>query len=154
MSQKLTSNSHTPSPPPPPPPQTMSASEASDDHFNECAPDHMPMPDFEALARDIQNRASRCVGAPPARRPSIAAAVMAALVPWAHPSTRCARAGAALAVSDREGVIAACRSMTVPWVIKRAERAQQQQGEGGGRRGGGGRGRVGMDAIVGGFGSF
>jgi hypothetical protein len=68
MSQKLTSNSHTPSPPPPPPPQTMSASEASDDHFNECAPDHMPMPDFEALARDIHNRASRRVGASPARR--------------------------------------------------------------------------------------
>ena len=67
MSQKLTSNSHTPSPPPPPP-QAMSASKASDDHFNEYAPGHMPMPDFEALAGNIQNRASRRVGAPPARR--------------------------------------------------------------------------------------
>jgi hypothetical protein len=36
----------------------MSASEASDDDFNTYAPGHMPMPDFEALARDIQNRAS------------------------------------------------------------------------------------------------
>jgi hypothetical protein len=33
----------------------------------------------------------------------IAAAVMAALAPWAHPPTRCAQAGAALAASDREG---------------------------------------------------
>ena len=47
----------------------MSASEVSDDHFNEYAPGHMPMPDFEALARDIQNRVSCRVGAPPARRP-------------------------------------------------------------------------------------
>ena len=47
----------------------MSPSEASDDHFNEYAPGHMPMPDFEALARDIQNRASRRVGALPTRRP-------------------------------------------------------------------------------------
>ena len=35
--------------------------------------------------------------------------------------------GVALAVSDWEGG----QSMRVPWVIKRAERAQQQQGEGG-----------------------
>ena len=55
--------------PPPLPPQTMSTSEASDDHFNKYAPGHMPMPDFEALAQDIQNRVSRCVGALPARRP-------------------------------------------------------------------------------------
>jgi hypothetical protein len=42
----------------------MSASEASDNDFNKYAPGHMPMPDFEALlARDIQNRASRRVGA-------------------------------------------------------------------------------------------
>jgi hypothetical protein len=41
----------------------MSASEASDDEFNKYAPGHMPMPDFKALARDIQNRASRRVGA-------------------------------------------------------------------------------------------
>ena len=33
----------------------------------------------------------------------IAAATTAALVPWARPPTRCARAGAALAASDREG---------------------------------------------------
>jgi hypothetical protein len=51
------------------PPQTMSASEVSDDHFNEYAPGHMPMPDFEALARDIQKRASCRVDASPARRP-------------------------------------------------------------------------------------
>jgi hypothetical protein len=36
----------------------MSASEASDNDINEYAPGHMPMPDFKALARDIQNRAS------------------------------------------------------------------------------------------------
>ncbi len=42
----------------------MSVSESSDDNdFNQYAPGHMPMPDFEALARDIQNRASHCVGA-------------------------------------------------------------------------------------------
>ena len=42
----------------------MSASEASDaDDFSQYAPGHMPMPDFEALARDIQNRASHRVGA-------------------------------------------------------------------------------------------
>jgi hypothetical protein len=33
----------------------MSASEASDDGLTQYAPGHMPMPDFEALARDIQN---------------------------------------------------------------------------------------------------
>jgi hypothetical protein len=47
----------------------MSASEASDDDEDEYALGHMPVPDFEALAWDIQNRASRRVGAPPARRP-------------------------------------------------------------------------------------
>jgi len=43
----------------------MSASEASDDddNFSQYAPGHMPMPDFEALARDIQNQASHSVGA-------------------------------------------------------------------------------------------
>ena len=41
----------------------MSASEASDDGLTQYAPGHMPMPDFEALARDIQNRASDRVGA-------------------------------------------------------------------------------------------
>ena len=44
----------------------MSASEASDDddNFSQYAPgQHMPMPDFKALARDIQNRASHRVGA-------------------------------------------------------------------------------------------
>ena len=75
----------------------------------------------------------------------IAAAAMAALAPWARPPTSCARVGAALAASDREGVIATCRSMTLPWAIKRVERARQQQGEGGitggGRTGGSWRGR-------------
>ena len=43
---------------------SVSASKASDDEdFSQYAPGHMPMPDFKALARDIQNRASRCVGA-------------------------------------------------------------------------------------------
>jgi hypothetical protein len=43
---------------------SVSTSEASDnDDFSQYAPGHMPMPDFEALARDIQNRASRRVGA-------------------------------------------------------------------------------------------
>jgi hypothetical protein len=41
----------------------MSASKASDDDINEYAPGHMPMPDFEASAREIQNRASHRVGA-------------------------------------------------------------------------------------------
>ncbi len=42
---------------------SVSASEASDDDdFSQYAPGHMPMPDFEVLARNIQNRASRCVG--------------------------------------------------------------------------------------------
>ena len=41
----------------------MSASKASDDNVNKYAPGHMPMPDFEALGRDIQNRASHRVGA-------------------------------------------------------------------------------------------
>ena len=143
--------------PPPPPPQTMSPSEASDDHFNEYAPGHMPMPDFEALARDIQNLASRHVGAPPARRPRHRGGRdggAGAMGPWAHPPTRCARVGAALTASDREGIITTCRSMTAPWVIEKAERARHQWGEGGDRRGGGGRGRVGGDAVVGGAGSF
>ncbi len=39
----------------------MSASEASDVDINEYDPGHMPMPDFEALAWDIQNRASHRV---------------------------------------------------------------------------------------------
>ena len=43
---------------------SVSASEATDDDdYSQYAPGHMPMPDFEALARDIQNRASRRVGA-------------------------------------------------------------------------------------------
>jgi hypothetical protein len=44
---------------------SVSSSESSDndDDFSQYAPGHMPMPDFEALARDIQNRASRRVGA-------------------------------------------------------------------------------------------
>jgi len=46
----------------------MSASEASDvddddDDFSQYAPCHMPKPDFEALARDIQNRTSHRVSA-------------------------------------------------------------------------------------------
>jgi len=36
---------------------------SSKDDFSQYAPGHMPMPDFKALARDIQNRASRHVGA-------------------------------------------------------------------------------------------
>jgi hypothetical protein len=42
----------------------MSVSESSNnDNFNQYAPGHMPVPDFEALACDIQNRASHRVGA-------------------------------------------------------------------------------------------
>jgi hypothetical protein len=42
----------------------MSVSESSDnDDFSQYAPGHMPVPDFEALARDIQNRATHRVGA-------------------------------------------------------------------------------------------
>jgi len=67
---------------------------------------------------------------------------------------RCVRVGAALAASDREGIIATGRSMTVPWVIKRAERARQQQEEGGDRRRGGGLEQIGRDAIIGRADSF
>jgi len=43
---------------------SVSASEAfNDDDFSQYALGHMPMPDFEVLARDIQIRASRRVGA-------------------------------------------------------------------------------------------
>jgi hypothetical protein len=42
----------------------MSVSESSDnDDFSQYVPGHMPVPDFEELARDIQNRASHRVGA-------------------------------------------------------------------------------------------
>jgi hypothetical protein len=42
---------------------SVSASEASDDDdFSQYAPGHMPVPDFEAFAWNIQNRASCCVG--------------------------------------------------------------------------------------------
>jgi hypothetical protein len=41
----------------------MSVSKSSNEEdFNQYAPGHMLMPDFEALAQDIQNRASHCVG--------------------------------------------------------------------------------------------
>ena len=40
----------------------MSASEVSDnDDFSQYAPGHMPMPDFKALTRNIQNQASHHV---------------------------------------------------------------------------------------------
>ena len=43
---------------------SVSTSKVSgNDDFSQYAPGHMPMPDFEALARDIQNQASRRVGA-------------------------------------------------------------------------------------------
>jgi len=68
---------------------------------------------------------------------------MVALVQWSRLTMRGSRAGAALAASDREGVDAACRSMTATWAIERAERAQR-------RWGGGGRGEVaGMPSLVG-----
>jgi len=139
----------------PPPSQTTSASEASDDDNNEYAPGHMPVPDFEALAWDIQNRASRHVDTPPAGRPrhrggrNGGAGTMGP-----SPNEMCTGGRAAFAVLDREGVIATCQSMTTPWAIERAERARQQQGEGGDRRWGGGQGRVGGDAIIGSVGSF
>ncbi len=42
----------------------MSVSKSSDDEdFSQYAPGHMPVPDFEALARDIQNWVSHRVGA-------------------------------------------------------------------------------------------
>ena len=40
-------------------------------------------------------------------------------------------AGAALNASDREGIHAACRSMTVPWAIE-IERAERSNDGGGG----------------------
>jgi hypothetical protein len=43
---------------------SVSTSKVSgNDDFSQYAPGHMPMPDFKALARDIQNQASRRVGA-------------------------------------------------------------------------------------------
>ena len=50
--------------------------------------------------------------------------------------------------TGREDVDAACRSMTAPWVIERAERAQRRRG--GDCRGGRRMRRGGGDAIVGG----
>ena len=86
----------------------------------------------------------------------IAAAATAALAPWARPPTRCARAGAALAASDWESVIATCRYMTHDGALGEREGGEgaTATGGGGGSQGGGGRGRVGGDAIVGGVGSF
>ena len=79
----------------------------------------------------------------------IAAAVMVALAQWARPPKRGARAGVALGASEREGVHAACQSITEPWAIKRVERARQRQG-GEDPRGGGGRGEVaGKPLLVG-----
>jgi hypothetical protein len=49
----------------------------------------------------------------------------------------------------REGVNAACRSMTAPWAIERAERVQWRRG-GGDHRGGRRTRRGGGDAVVGG----
>ena len=49
----------------------------------------------------------------------------AALAQWACPLTREARAGAALAASEREGVDTACWSMMTPWAIERVERAER-----------------------------
>jgi hypothetical protein len=95
---------------------------------------------IEALAWDIQNRASCRVGAPPARRPRHRGGHDGGAGAMSPPPTRCARVGAALTASDQEGVIATCRSMMAPWAIERAERARQQQGEGGiagGRENGG-----------------
>ena len=55
--------------------------------------------------------------------------------------------------TGREGIDAACRSMTAPWAIERAERARQRRG-GGGIAGGGRRTRRGGgDAVVGGVAS-
>jgi hypothetical protein len=56
------------------------------------------------------------------------AVVMVALAQWARLPTRGACAGAALAAPDREDVDAACRSMTAPWVIERAERVRRRRG--------------------------
>ena len=60
-------NTHTHTPPPPSPPLPaaavsvkMSANEAYDDNISKDKPSHMP--DITALARDIQNWVSRCVG--------------------------------------------------------------------------------------------
>jgi hypothetical protein len=50
--------------------------------------------------------------------------------------------------TGREDVDAACRSMTAPWVIARAERAQRRRG--GDRRGGRRMRQGGGDAVVGG----
>ena len=79
----------------------------------------------------------------------IAAAVTVALAQWARPPTRGVRAAAALDASEREGVHAACHSMTAPRAIERAERARRQRG-GRGSQGGRRKRRGGGDAVVGG----
>jgi hypothetical protein len=132
----------------------MSTSKASDDHFNEYALGHMPMPDIEALARDIQNRASCHVGAPPARRPR-------------HRGGRNGGAGA-MGLSPDEVCAGGSGTHRVGsgglhrhMLVHDGALGDQEGGEGatatgggGGSQGGGGRGQVGGDAIVGGVGSF
>jgi hypothetical protein len=81
----------------------------------------------------------------------IAAVVTAALVQWARLPTRGARAGVALAASDREGGHR-CRMPVhdgAPWAIERAERARRRRGERITRR----TRRGGGDAVAGGVAS-
>jgi hypothetical protein len=134
---------------------SVSASEASDDDddFTQYVPGHMPMPDFEALARDIQNRASRRVGAPPAKRPR-------------HRGGRDGGAGAMGPSPDevcaggsgtrRVGPGGRHRHMPVHdgSLGDREGGEVTATGGGGDCRGRGGLGRVGWDAAVGSVGSF
>jgi hypothetical protein len=134
----------------------MSVSESSDDDdFNQYAPGHMPVPDFEALARDIQNRASCRVGAPLARRPR-------------HRGGRDSGAGT-MGPSPDDVCVGGSGTRRVGlggrhhhhMPVHDGALGDGVGGEGatatggrGDRRRGGGRGRVGGDAIVGGVGSF
>jgi hypothetical protein len=101
-----------------------------------------------SLNRRQPEKRSRVYRQPPERDQGIAAAVTAALVQWALPLMSGVQAGAALDTSDREGVHTACRSITAPWAIERAQRARRRRGGGitGGRR----TRRGGGDAVVGG----
>jgi hypothetical protein len=104
-----------------------------------------------SLNRRQPEKRSRVYRQPPERDQGIAAAVTAALVQWALPLMSGVQAGAALDTSDREGVHTACRSITAPWAIERAQRARRQRRRGGeDHRGGGGQGEMaGKPLLVG-----
>ena len=107
----------------------MSTSRVSIDDISK--EENVHVPDFEAAAREIQNPQKAKEGLPRDRRggQGILAIATAVPVPWPPPMTT-ACSGMALAALAREGVVAACRFMTMPWAIKRVDKAQWGQGRG------------------------